>query len=92
MWRCRTLAHLQVHKRWVQNLEEEFFRQGDAEKRNDLPVSALFDREKPGVTKSQVSVSPASLACGIGQPCRLPSTSALQQHVAHWLRQAWCMD
>jgi hypothetical protein len=48
---------LQVHKRWVQNLEEEFFRQGDAEKRNDLPVSALFDREKPGVTKSQVSHS-----------------------------------
>jgi hypothetical protein len=44
-----------VHKRWVLNLEEEFFQQGDEEKRNDLPVSALFDREKPGVTKSQVS-------------------------------------
>jgi hypothetical protein len=48
------LCCLQVHKRWVQNLEEEFFQQGDAEKRHDLPVSALFDREKPGITKSQV--------------------------------------
>ena len=40
--------------RWVGNLEEAFFRQGDEEKRLGLPVSPLFDRDKAGVTKSQV--------------------------------------
>jgi hypothetical protein len=38
----------------VVRLEEEFFRQGDEEKKLGLPVSALFDREQPGITKSQV--------------------------------------
>lgn len=47
-------APLPVHLRWVAALEEEFFRQGDAEKACLLPVSPLFDRTKPGVTKSQV--------------------------------------
>ena len=40
--------------RWVSNLEEELFRQGDQEKLLGLSVSPLFDRDKPGVTKSQV--------------------------------------
>ena len=40
--------------RWVSLLEEELFGQGDEEKARGLPVSPLFDREKPGVTKSQV--------------------------------------
>jgi cAMP-specific phosphodiesterase 4 len=35
-------------------LEEEFFLQGDREKSEGLAVSPLFDRNKPGVTKSQV--------------------------------------
>lgn len=47
-------APLPVHLRWVAGLEEEFFRQGDREKADSLPVSPLFDRAKPGVTKSQV--------------------------------------
>ncbi|MEW5305766.1 MAG: hypothetical protein WDW36_008285 [Sanguina aurantia] len=47
-------APLHVHLRWVAALEEEFFRQGDAEKACGLPVSPLFDRTKPGITKSQV--------------------------------------
>merc|ERR1712045_271287 len=34
--------------------EKEFFRQGDQEKDEGLPVSFLMDREKPGVTKTQV--------------------------------------
>jgi hypothetical protein len=44
-----------AHLRWVAALEEEFFRQGDAEKAAGLPVTPLFDRSKPGVTKSQVA-------------------------------------
>ena len=35
-------------------MEEELFRQGDQEKLLGLPVSPFFDRDKPGVTKSQV--------------------------------------
>ncbi|KXZ47713.1 hypothetical protein GPECTOR_33g595 [Gonium pectorale] len=56
--KCSDLGHvsaaLPVHCRWVALLEEEFFRQGDMEKLHHLPVSPLFDRSKPGVTKSQV--------------------------------------
>jgi hypothetical protein len=44
-----------LHLRWVAGLEEEFFRQGDAELAAGLPVTPLFDRSKPGVTKSQVT-------------------------------------
>ena len=56
--KCADLGHLSsprvVHKKWVQYLEEEFFRQGDSEKKNQLAVSPLMDREKNGITKSQV--------------------------------------
>ncbi|KAG2445731.1 hypothetical protein HXX76_000337 [Chlamydomonas incerta] len=52
------LGHLgedvEVHKRWVRALEEEFFRQGDKEQALGLPISPLFDRTKQGVSKSQV--------------------------------------
>ncbi|KAL6760116.1 3',5'-cyclic-nucleotide phosphodiesterase [Haematococcus lacustris] len=56
--KCADLGHLAspraVHKKWVCYLEEEFFRQGDREKANALSVSPLMDREKNGITKSQV--------------------------------------
>merc|ERR1739844_84983 len=42
------------HLYWVERLEQEFFSQGDREKDEGLPVSFLMDREKPGVTKTQV--------------------------------------
>lgn len=47
-------APLAVHLRWVDALEEEFFRQGEKEKACNMPISPLFDRTKPGITKSQV--------------------------------------
>lgn len=40
--------------RWVNQLEEEFFRQGDVERANNMTISPLFDRSKQGITKSQV--------------------------------------
>ena len=56
--KCADLGHLSspkaVHLRWVQALEEEFFLQGDNEKQNGLSVSPLMDRDKNGITKSQV--------------------------------------
>ncbi|GLC41501.1 hypothetical protein PLESTB_001004600 [Pleodorina starrii] len=45
---------LDVHKRWLNSLEEEFFRQGDKERQLGIPISPLFDRAKQGVSKSQV--------------------------------------
>ena len=51
------LGHLQaawhVHREWVERLEEEQFRQGDMEKQLRLPVSALMDRTRDGITKMQ---------------------------------------
>jgi len=56
--KCADLGHLTLrwedHLQWVRRLEQEFFRQGDQEKEEGLPVSFLMDREKPGVTKTQV--------------------------------------
>ncbi len=58
MLKCADLGHLAtpatVHRQWVQCLEEEFFRQGDREKAAGLTVSPLMDRDKAGITKSQV--------------------------------------
>ncbi|GFH17867.1 3',5'-cyclic-nucleotide phosphodiesterase, partial [Haematococcus lacustris] len=56
------LAHgRDVHRRWVQLLEEELFRQGDQELAAGLPVSPLMDRTKAGVTRSQAGFY--SLVC-----------------------------
>ncbi|KAL6764769.1 3'5'-cyclic nucleotide phosphodiesterase [Haematococcus lacustris] len=56
--KCSDLGHvaaaLPVHLKWVAGLEEEFFRQGDAERAAGLPMSPLFDRSKQGISKSQV--------------------------------------
>ena len=43
----------EVHKKWSSRLEEELFLQGDKERNQNLPISYLMDRDKPGVTKSQ---------------------------------------
>jgi hypothetical protein len=45
---------LHMHQRWVSCLEEEMFQQGDMEKRFGMAPSPLCDREKGGITKSQV--------------------------------------
>jgi hypothetical protein len=46
--------------RWVLDLEEEMFRQGDLEKERGHAVSPLMDRAKAGITKSQPGVSPVA--------------------------------
>lgn len=57
--KCSDLGHLCLdwgsHMRWVQRLEDEFFAQGDMEKMSGMPeASFLMDREKKGVSDSQV--------------------------------------
>merc|ERR1712151_430099 len=57
--KCADIGHLALgwtsHMRWVQRLEREFFAQGDREKKLHMPeVSFLMDRDKPGVSETQV--------------------------------------
>ena len=51
------LAHntrlFRISLKWVELLSEEFWRQGDLEKKKNLPVSFLCDREDTDVPKSQ---------------------------------------
>jgi hypothetical protein len=39
---------IRSHLEWVQRIQDEFFRQGDAECARGLPLSPLADRTKPG--------------------------------------------
>ncbi|KAK9850625.1 hypothetical protein WJX84_003967 [Apatococcus fuscideae] len=57
--KCADLGHLtaphEVHRRWVDALTEEFFRQGDQERKKGMKISPLMDRnETAGMIKSQV--------------------------------------
>eukprot|EP00746_Dinoflagellata_sp_MGD_P001501 gnl/MRDRNA2_/MRDRNA2_102830_c0_seq1.p1 gnl/MRDRNA2_/MRDRNA2_102830_c0~~gnl/MRDRNA2_/MRDRNA2_102830_c0_seq1.p1 ORF type:complete len:762 (-),score=138.66 gnl/MRDRNA2_/MRDRNA2_102830_c0_seq1:161-2446(-) len=58
MLKCADVGHLTLqwsdHLLWVERLETEFFAQGDKERELNLEISFLMDREKPGVTKSQI--------------------------------------
>jgi len=58
--KCADIGHLALawntHVRWVRRLEQEFFAQGDREKlsSNHDSVSFLMDRDKPGVSQTQL--------------------------------------
>jgi len=57
--KCADLGHLALpwheHCSWVQRLETEFFAQGDREKELGFEeVTFLMDRDKPGVSETQV--------------------------------------
>lgn len=43
------------HQLWANRISDEFFRQGDAEERHNLPVSPLCDRRLANLPKSQVT-------------------------------------
>ncbi|KAJ0401585.1 hypothetical protein P43SY_008660 [Pythium insidiosum] len=43
------------HQIWANRIAEEFFRQGEAEERHNLPVSPLCDRRQANLPKSQVT-------------------------------------
>ncbi|KAK9863469.1 hypothetical protein WJX84_000706 [Apatococcus fuscideae] len=57
--KCSDIGHLAcplpLHQRWTAQLRDEFFSQGDLERKRGLRVSALMDRGDPsGMLKSQV--------------------------------------
>jgi len=49
--KCADIGHVtlppDVHLLWVRSLQEEFFKQGDIERRNKMPISFLCDKKKP---------------------------------------------
>lgn len=57
--KCADVGHLSkskaVHRRWVEGLEEELFRQGDEEKKLGMSISPLMNRAEGGITSSQVN-------------------------------------
>lgn len=50
-----TAKPFEYHQRWARLISEEFYRQGDAELRQNLPVSPLCDRLQANLPKSQVT-------------------------------------
>jgi len=47
---------LELYKKWVSLLMEEFFQQGDKEREQGLDISPMCDRLNATIEKSQVSV------------------------------------
>ncbi|KAG2484564.1 hypothetical protein HYH03_016610 [Edaphochlamys debaryana] len=82
-------SELEVHKRWLAALEEEFFLQGDREKALGLPISPLFDRSKQGASKSQVGfydfvALPLIRTLGEAFPGARPIQACFEANYAHW--------
>jgi cAMP-specific phosphodiesterase 4 len=48
---------LQLYRRWVELLMEEFFQQGDREREQNLDISPMCDRHSATIEKSQVCSS-----------------------------------
>jgi len=47
---------LELYKRWVDLLMEEFFQQGDKEREQNLDISPMCDRHSATIEKSQVMI------------------------------------
>jgi len=95
--KCADLGHLSspraVHRKWVQLLEEEMFRQGDREQALGYPVSPLMDRRKAGVTRSQpgffnVVVLPLYSSFCQAFPQTSPMLDAVKDNLQMWLDEA----
>jgi len=46
---------LELYRRWTDRVMQEFFRQGDLEREQNLDVSPMCDRHTATIEKSQVS-------------------------------------
>ncbi|KAJ9508776.1 hypothetical protein QJQ45_028082 [Haematococcus lacustris] len=81
---------LDLHLYWVACLEEECFLQGDLEKAMNLAVSPLFDRSKPGITKSQVGFFEVLVIplfhsfCSVFTAARPFLMDGLMRNYQHW--------
>lgn len=59
MVHCADLSNptkpLDIYRRWVSLIMEEFFQQGDREREQGLDVSPMSDRQNATIEKSQVN-------------------------------------
>lgn len=94
--KCADIGHCycesNVHLRWVQKLEQEFFAQGDREEEfGAVAKSPLMDREKAGITKSQVGffkivVVPLFASFCKAFPSAEPMLSSLNRNLELWAK------
>jgi len=91
--KCADIGHLTLewsnHLCWVERLEEEFFAQGDKEKELSLEPSFLMNRDKPGVTKTQVGffdyvALPLYKTLAKAFPMATPMLSGVQTNYQRW--------
>lgn len=56
--KCGDLGHstktLPLHEKWTLRITEEFYRQGDEERRRKIQISPFMDRQKANLPQSQV--------------------------------------
>ncbi|KAG7400734.1 cAMP-specific 3',5'-cyclic phosphodiesterase 4D [Phytophthora boehmeriae] len=50
-----TAKPFEYHQLWAERISEEFFRQGETEEHNNLPISPLCDRKQANLPRSQVT-------------------------------------
>ncbi|KAL4154812.1 hypothetical protein PRNP1_006928 [Phytophthora ramorum] len=50
-----TAKPFEYHQSWAERISEEFFRQGETEEHNNLPISPLCDRKQANLPRSQVT-------------------------------------
>ncbi|GMF09344.1 unnamed protein product [Phytophthora lilii] len=50
-----TAKPFEYHQTWAERISEEFFRQGETEEHNNLPISPLCDRKQANLPRSQVT-------------------------------------
>ena len=61
-WQCmvsdrNNMGSIYPTQKWLDGLEEEFFAQGDLEKKLGLPTTPFMDRCLPGISTRQVACS-----------------------------------
>eukprot|EP00743_Colponemidia_sp_Colp-15_P001905 GILK01002075.1.p1 GENE.GILK01002075.1~~GILK01002075.1.p1 ORF type:complete len:592 (-),score=90.24 GILK01002075.1:240-2015(-) len=83
---------LPVYLKWIDRVMEEFFAQGDEEKRLNLPVSMFMDRSNSSIPKCQfgfmdVIVQPLFTVFNQLLPDLLPACESLARNKAHFQKQ-----
>eukprot|EP00899_Mesostigma_viride_P005521 jgi/Mesvir1/14970/Mv14633-RA.1 len=83
---------LEIHKKWTDAITEEFFKQGDEERRLKLPVSSFMDRLNTNVPKSQTSffkfiAMPLFEAWAAAFPASQNILDQMLSNIAYWETQ-----
>ncbi|CAL8464523.1 g4058 [Coccomyxa elongata] len=85
----RTLVFQILLKKWLNGLEQEFFAQGDLEKRLGLPITPFMDRCLPGISTRQsdffkLMAMPLFTAFVVAFPGCQPLLDGMMANFIHW--------